>query len=119
MGSVSTIRKGQLEFSFSKDAVVWIKEVVAQKVENQQAMLLSMMEDDAVLCEKGVGSQQETGRLPQQDIAGGGRRGPRCGSLAARVGGGSFAHLFRNDQPLFCPKMLNFWVGRSTRPPTW
>lgn len=39
-GSVSTIRKGQLAFSFSSDAVKWIKEVIARKIENQQAMLL-------------------------------------------------------------------------------
>lgn len=39
-GSVSTIRKGQLAFSFSSDAVKWIKDVIARKIENQQAMLL-------------------------------------------------------------------------------
>ncbi|MDD2297364.1 MAG: CRISPR-associated endonuclease Cas1, partial [Sphaerochaetaceae bacterium] len=41
-GSVSTIRKGQLEFSFSKEAVTWICDLVRKKLENQQAMLLSM-----------------------------------------------------------------------------
>lgn len=42
-GSVSTIRKGQLCFTFSKDAVAWIKEIIARKIENQQALLLLMI----------------------------------------------------------------------------
>lgn len=52
-GSVSTIRKGQLNFSLSKDAIVWIREVLRHKIENQQALLLMMQgtsgqSDDAV-----------------------------------------------------------------------
>lgn len=39
-GSVATIRKGQLTFTFSADAVEWIKQVLCQKIENQQALLL-------------------------------------------------------------------------------
>lgn len=39
-GSISTIRKGQLAFTFSKDSVGWIKKVVMRKIENQQALLL-------------------------------------------------------------------------------
>ena len=39
-GSVSTIRKGQLTFTFSEDAVSWIKAVICRKIENQQALLL-------------------------------------------------------------------------------
>lgn len=42
-GSVSTIRKGQLSFTFSKDAVSWIKEIISRKIENQQALLLMMI----------------------------------------------------------------------------
>ena len=38
-GSISTIRKGQLEFSNSKNAVPWITGIVASKIENQQALL--------------------------------------------------------------------------------
>ena len=38
-GSISTIRKGQLEFSQSKKAVQWITDMVAAKIENQQALL--------------------------------------------------------------------------------
>lgn len=45
-GSISTIRKGQLNFTFSKDALVWIKEIIRQKIENQQALLLMMNAND-------------------------------------------------------------------------
>lgn len=41
-GSVSTIRRGQVEFTFSKDAVSWIKKIIISKMENQQALLLSL-----------------------------------------------------------------------------
>ncbi len=41
-GSVSTIRKGQLNFTLSSDAVAWIKDVIRQKIENQQALLLML-----------------------------------------------------------------------------
>ncbi|HON21294.1 MAG TPA: CRISPR-associated endonuclease Cas1 [Bacteroidales bacterium] len=45
-GSISTIRKGQLNFTFSKEAVSWIVEVITQKIENQQALLLSLYCDN-------------------------------------------------------------------------
>ncbi|MGI6135959.1 MAG: CRISPR-associated endonuclease Cas1 [Petrimonas mucosa] len=45
-GSVSTIRKGQLNFTLSKDAIDWIKEVICQKMENQQALMLAMSADN-------------------------------------------------------------------------
>lgn len=41
-GSVSTIRKGQLTFTFDHAAVDWIKDVILKKIENQQALLLMM-----------------------------------------------------------------------------
>ena len=45
-GSISTIRKGQLNFTFTRQALVWIKEIISKKIENQQAMLLMMRTDD-------------------------------------------------------------------------
>ena len=41
-GSISTIRKGQLNFSLSKDAVQWIKNIIIKKIDNQQAMIMTM-----------------------------------------------------------------------------
>lgn len=48
-GSISTIRKGQLNFTFTKDALTWIKEIISQKIENQQALLLMMRTEDAAI----------------------------------------------------------------------
>jgi len=48
-GSVSTIRKGQLNFSLSHDAIDWIKEIIRHKIENQQALLLAMNAPDMVV----------------------------------------------------------------------
>ena len=45
-GSVATIRKGLLSFCFSQDAVEWIKQVLRQKIENQQALLLMISAGD-------------------------------------------------------------------------
>lgn len=41
-GSISTIRKGQLQFTQSKGAVAWIKGVIERKITNQQALLMTM-----------------------------------------------------------------------------
>ncbi|NLV39479.1 MAG: CRISPR-associated endonuclease Cas1, partial [Bacteroidales bacterium] len=45
-GSISTIRKGQLNFTFSKAAIEWIKDVMVQKMDNQQALILAMRVND-------------------------------------------------------------------------
>ncbi|GAB6975099.1 CRISPR-associated endonuclease Cas1 [Prevotella falsenii] len=45
-GSISTIRKGQLNFTYSHNAVDWIKEVLLKKIENQQALMLLFNTDD-------------------------------------------------------------------------
>lgn len=45
-GSISTIRKGQLNFTFTKDALSWIKEILQEKIANQQALLLMMQTTD-------------------------------------------------------------------------
>lgn len=56
-GFISTIRKGQLAFTFSHDAVGWIKDVIRQKIENQQALLLMMpaaTEKERALIDKSI-----------------------------------------------------------------
>jgi len=40
-GSVSTIRRNQLDFTLSAKAVDWIKDIIAQKINNQIALLLT------------------------------------------------------------------------------
>lgn len=41
-GSVSDIRRGQLEFLYSPRAVEWVKDMVVEKINTQVAMLLSL-----------------------------------------------------------------------------
>ncbi len=41
-GSISTIRRKQLDFTFSAHAVKWIKELLIQKMDNQVALLYSL-----------------------------------------------------------------------------
>lgn len=41
-GSISTIRKGQLQFTQSKGAVAWIKGILERKISNQEALILAM-----------------------------------------------------------------------------
>lgn len=56
-GSISTIRKGQLNFTFTTDAVDWIKDVICRKIENQQALLLMLNQNDYAteqLCKKTI-----------------------------------------------------------------
>lgn len=48
-GSISTIRKGQLNFTFTHDALNWIKEIISKKIENQQALLLMMRTKDSTI----------------------------------------------------------------------
>lgn len=48
-GSISTIRKGQLNFTASHAALKWIKEVIMQKMENQQALMLLLQPRDSGL----------------------------------------------------------------------
>ncbi len=45
-GSVSTVRRKQLEFSRSKDAMGWLKKLVIRKLDNQQALVMSLMRPD-------------------------------------------------------------------------
>lgn len=45
-GSISTIRKGQLNFTASHAALEWMKEVIMQKMENQQALMLLLQPRD-------------------------------------------------------------------------
>lgn len=45
-GSISTIRKGQLNFTLGAQALTWIKDVIVQKMGNQQALLLMMQSEN-------------------------------------------------------------------------
>lgn len=46
-GSISNIRKNQIDFIRSSEAVAWIKNILQQKIENQQIILISLQKYDA------------------------------------------------------------------------
>ncbi|MBN2747803.1 MAG: CRISPR-associated endonuclease Cas1, partial [Bacteroidales bacterium] len=48
-GSISTIRRKQLDFSLSADAIDWIKHVIVEKIDNQMALLLSVSDQSIFL----------------------------------------------------------------------
>src|SRR5574344_2798991 len=50
-GSISSIRKGQLNFTFTKDAAIWIRDIICKKIENQQALMLLLKADKDELAE--------------------------------------------------------------------
>ncbi len=45
-GSISTIRRKQLDFTLSPQAVEWIKNIITEKIDNQAALLYSFSIDD-------------------------------------------------------------------------
>ncbi|HQH18492.1 MAG TPA: CRISPR-associated endonuclease Cas1 [Bacteroidales bacterium] len=47
-GSISTIRRNQLDFSLSENAIEWIKKVIIQKIDNQVALLYSLMPENYI-----------------------------------------------------------------------
>lgn len=48
-GSISTIRRKQLDFSLAPDAIDWIKSIIIEKIDNQVALLLSVADDTTAL----------------------------------------------------------------------
>lgn len=45
-GSVSTIRRKQLDFTLSVHAVLWMKNLLCEKIDNQAALIMSFMPDE-------------------------------------------------------------------------
>ncbi len=61
-GSVSTIRRKQLDFTLSVHAVDWIKSIIAQKINNQVALLLTYTFQDTEtkkLIDKAIGRLED------------------------------------------------------------
>lgn len=113
-GSISTIRKGQLSFSFSKEALNWIKEVIRQKIENQQALLLMMDSSDSALertREKSI-SRLEDYRQKIASI-----NGDIVADVAAKLRGweGIASKIYFDTLNLFIPEEYRF-EARSQRP---
>lgn len=113
-GSVSTIRKGQLNFTFSHDAVDWIKGVIRQKIENQQALLLMMYTDDEVVKRK---VQKAIQRLEDYRNKIKGLDGEIVSDIAAALRGweGVATNIYFEALNLFIPEAYRF-AQRSQHP---
>jgi len=113
-GSVSTIRKGQLNFTFSHDAVDWIKGVIRQKIENQQALLLMMFTDDEVVKRK---IQKAIQRLEDYRNKIKGLDGEIVSDIAAALRGweGVATNIYFEALNLFIPEAYRF-AQRSQHP---
>ena len=48
-GSVSNIRRAQLDFMYSPEVIPWVKELLSVKINNQIAMLLALQPENTVL----------------------------------------------------------------------
>jgi CRISP-associated protein Cas1 len=115
-GSISTIRKGQLSFTFSKEAVYWIKGIIRQKIENQQALLLMMKTTDNVIERK---VQKSIARLEDYRTKINSVDGEIVSDIASTLRGweGISSNIYFETINLFIPEEYRF-AQRSQHPAT-
>lgn len=113
-GSISTIRKGQLMFSMTHNAVDWIKEVLERKLENQQALLL-MMNQNSIESEQI--KQKTIGRLEDYQTKIRSIDGEIVNDIAAKLRGweGIASKIYFECLNLFLPEQYRF-AERSQHP---
>lgn len=113
-GSVSTIRKGQLSFTFSSEAVLWIKDVIKQKIENQQALMLMLQTNNITLQQK---VQKAIQRLEDYRNKINVIDGEVVADIAAKLRGweGIASNIYFETINLFIPEQYQF-AQRSQHP---
>lgn len=113
-GSISTIRKGQLNFTYTKDAVCWIKDIISRKIENQQALLLMMntqnIEVDAI-------RNKSIARLEDYQLKISRLEGEIVSDIAPQLRGweGVSSKIYFDTLNLFIPEEFRF-ANRSQHP---
>jgi CRISPR-associated protein Cas1 len=115
-GSISTIRKGQLAFSKSKDAVRWITEMIASKIENQQALLWTFAASQP---ETNKAVEKTTLRLENYRKKVGELRGDMVSDIATQLRGweGLTSKIYFEQMNAFLPERYRF-EQRSQHPAT-
>ncbi len=115
-GSVSTIRRKQLDFTFSKAAVEWIKEILMQKIDNQIALLFSVSPIDWEFDKK---MQKAIGRLNDYKTKIKARQSEIISDIAPSLRGweGTASRNYFEIIALLMPKGYRF-EGRSQHPAT-
>lgn len=105
-GSISTIRKGQINFAYSKDAVDWIKGVIDKKMENQQALMLLLCKHDDITIDvdKNI-SRIEDYRTKVRSL-----KGDIVNDIAPSIRGweGRAANIYFSTINAFLPKAFQF-----------
>lgn len=106
-GSISTIRKGQLDFTRSAEAVKWICENLGRKIENQQAMLLMLpAPDDPTEMRR----QTAIKRLDTMAQKVKGVKADRVADVASQIRGweGTASKVYFETMNLFIPEEYRF-----------
>ena len=115
-GSISTIRKGQLWFTYSSRAVDWIKDMIRKKIENQQALLLMMISYDESFGDEvhATIAKLETNRTKIKNLA-----GEQVADVAKVLRGleGISSKIYFETLNLFLPEKYRF-AQRSQHPAT-
>jgi CRISPR-associated protein Cas1 len=113
-GSVSTIRKNQLDFAASRDAVSWICKILSWKVENQVATLLTLGGPDDprqdAIDQTLTRLQAVLGKIQEVEST-------EVKKVAARLRGleGTASRLYLQEVSQLLPEPYQF-AGRSQRP---
>lgn len=115
-GSISTIRRKQLDFTFSNHAISWIKDIVKHKIDNQTALLLSLTADNEkaeTIIKRAINKLAEYNKK----IAG--LQGEVISDIAASLRGweGAASKAYFNAINEMMPKAYRF-NGRSQHPAT-
>lgn len=112
-GSVSTIRKGQLVFTSSKDAVSWIKDVLIRKIRNQKSLIQSLCAG----CSSDDSLHKSTSELDGFTMRIKSIRGERVSDIADNLRGleGQSARIYFSVMNVCIPERLRFRM-RSQHP---
>lgn len=113
-GSIPTIRKGQLNFVQTPDALLWIQQIIAEKIANQQALLLLMNADDLTLLRV---RERNLNRLEDYRTKVMGAKGAFVADCAAQLRGweGMASKIYFSTLNLFIPEQYRFET-RSQHP---
>lgn len=116
-GSISTIRRGQLNFTLSASAVGWIKEVLIHKIDNQQALLLALALPDDTFVQNRL--QTALRRLDDYRTKIAGVNGEVVSDVAATLRGweGVASKIYFEQMNLSLPESYRF-ATRSKHPAT-
>ena len=115
-GSITTIRRKQLDFTFSKEAVDWIKSIIIEKIDNQIALLLTLQVKHSADEQK---MKTYINRLSDYQTKISGLKGDVVSDIAASLRGweGSASNNYFKAINMIIPEEYKF-PGRSQHPAT-